>query len=159
MQFLEKDLEQIIFESDRDVLLERGLHIYGTMKRQLRIGAYGVADLVTFLRIPMQDRWGLRITVYELKQEQVGIKAMLQAYRYCKGIEDYLYNVRRFDDKLSFKVVLIGKSIDRNDFCYLSDFIHDFDVITYSYDVCGINFKHHNNYKLIKDGFKNSKKI
>lgn len=156
MQFLEKDLEQIIFESDRKVLLERGLYVHGTMKRQLRIGAYGVADLVTFARMPKR---GLRITVYELKQEQVGVKAMLQAYRYCNGILDYLINKRGFKYNIRFKVVLIGRTVDTNDFCYLSDFIDYFDVMTYKYEVNGINFRLHRNYVLTDNGFKNSKRF
>ena len=50
MKFLEKDLEQIIFESGRDSLRERGLSISGKLLRQLRIGNYGIADLVEFVR-------------------------------------------------------------------------------------------------------------
>lgn len=154
MKFLEKNLEQIILESDRDILHDRGLHIYGEIKRQLRIGNYGTADLVTFLRIPAFDGWGLRITVYELKQDVVGLKAMLQAYRYCNGIQDYLRCVRGFEMNLSFKVVLIGRRVDTNDFCHLTGFIDDFDVMTYNYEISGINFKHHRGYSLINNGFK-----
>jgi hypothetical protein len=153
MQFLEKNLEQIIFESDRDILSNRGLNVYGTIKRQLRIGNYGIADLVTFLRIPALDGSGLRITVYELKQDKVGVNAMLQAYRYCCGIADYLRTKRGFSFKLSFKVVLIGNSIDNGDFSYLSHFLEDFDVITYSYKIDGIRFHIHNGFSLTNSGF------
>ena len=50
MKFLEKDLEDIIFEAPREELAKRGLHIEGKMYRQLRIGNYGIADLVTIQR-------------------------------------------------------------------------------------------------------------
>ena len=47
MSFLEKDLEDIIFETDNDLLFEHGLFIDGQKKRQVRIGNYGIADLIT----------------------------------------------------------------------------------------------------------------
>jgi len=50
MKFLEKDLEEIIFNADMKDLPEKGLHFTGVIKRQLRIGNYGVADLVTFTK-------------------------------------------------------------------------------------------------------------
>ena len=54
MRFLEKDLEQIIHESGMDQLNERGLPIDGKMFRQMRIGNYGIADLITVTR-PMYE--------------------------------------------------------------------------------------------------------
>ena len=52
MKFLEKDLEEIIFETSNKELNERGLFVYGKKYRQLRIGNYGVADLVVVDRTP-----------------------------------------------------------------------------------------------------------
>ncbi len=40
MKFLEKDLEQIIYSADKELLAQRGLEINGTLIRQLRIGNY-----------------------------------------------------------------------------------------------------------------------
>lgn len=48
MNFLEKNLEDIIYETNNKYLRERGLFINGIKKRQLRIGNYGIADIVTF---------------------------------------------------------------------------------------------------------------
>ena len=50
MNFLEKDLEEIIYNTDKEMLTERGLpyHPFETFKRQLKIGNYGIADLVSF---------------------------------------------------------------------------------------------------------------
>lgn len=45
--FLEKTLEDIIFETSNDDLKERGLWICGNKKRQVKIGNYGIADLIT----------------------------------------------------------------------------------------------------------------
>ena len=45
MTFLEKDLEQIIFETPKEKLQEKGLVIKGKLLRQIKIGNYGIADL------------------------------------------------------------------------------------------------------------------
>ena len=50
MKFFEKDLEEIIYLSDKDKLSDRGLYLNGKLKRQLRIGNYGVADLIEYKR-------------------------------------------------------------------------------------------------------------
>ena len=87
MKFLEKDLEDIIWESDNIKLRKRGLSINGIKKRQLKIGNYGIADLVTCYKSINDFNNGLIVTVYELKKEKAGISAFLQALRYCKGIK------------------------------------------------------------------------
>jgi hypothetical protein len=48
MKFLEKDLEEIIFNSCKIKLCNRGLTLPEKIKRQVRIGNYGVADLIGF---------------------------------------------------------------------------------------------------------------
>jgi hypothetical protein len=48
MDFLEKDLEDIIFDSPNEELRKRGLNIWGKKKRQLNIGNYGRADIITY---------------------------------------------------------------------------------------------------------------
>ena len=54
MKFLENDLEEIIYTSGRDVLEQRGLTINGKLLRQVKIGNYGIADLIEFQR-PFYD--------------------------------------------------------------------------------------------------------
>ena len=44
MNFLEKNLEDIIFETDNVDLRKRDLFIFGKKKRQVRIGNYGTCD-------------------------------------------------------------------------------------------------------------------
>ena len=90
MNFLEKDLEQIIYEADKELLAEKGLRVNGKLLRQVRIGNYGIADLVS-IRRPYQDTFfgyqekGL-ITIYELKKENISVSAFLQAIGYARGI-------------------------------------------------------------------------
>ncbi len=163
MKFLEKDLEEIIFESDRDALADRGLYIAGKLHRQLRIGNYGVADLVSFdppRRID-NNEWfePALITVYELKKDKIGISAFLQAVGYAKGIERYM-QLRDVSFEYNVNIVLIGSEIDTNStFSYLPDMLPSIEfreyveLYSYSYGVDGIIFTEHNNYKLKNEGF------
>ncbi len=150
MEFLEKDLEQIIWETDVNVLSERGLYIEGKMYRQLKIGNYGIADLVTFAREGIGPDSFIHFTVYELKKDNVGIAAFMQAYSYVKGISEYLKS-RGF--KFSFSVVLIGKRIDTSgSFCYLPDLISNLYMATYSFNINGLTFNQVTGYSLINSG-------
>jgi len=163
MNFLEKDLEQIIYESDRELLEKKGLYIGGKLLRQVRIGNYGVADLVSVSRdvevnynctrlIPY-----LEITVYELKKDKIGISAFLQALGYVKGISDY-FERRNINRNVRYNIVLIGSSLDTNSsYAYLSDFVCSDRLslvnYVYSYDINGIKFKSKEGYSLKDKGF------
>lgn len=169
-KFYECDLEEIIYTADREELEERGLNISSDAKllRQVRIGNYGVADLIKVEKIYAVDNEPyLNITVIELKEDKVGISAFLQAVGYVKGIHSYLTRVRDF---YSYKVGiwLIGSSIDTSgSFCYLSDMIkcnYDFtalndgeidfyDTYIYDYKIDGILFVNKYGYKLTDEGF------
>ena len=170
MKFLERNLEDIICTSDRKVLKERGLNIQGKMFRQLRIGNYGIADVVTVTKPIYDDMYkgflkGL-ITVYELKQNKIGVEAFLQALSYVQGISNYIEK-RDICGSYDFRIVLIGSEINTSsNFCFLRNFlINDMDSFdcyhpilslekfTYHYDVDGISFKSHYGYKLVDEGF------
>jgi hypothetical protein len=155
MKFLENDLEEIIYTSGRDVLEERGLPIYGKLKRQLKIGNYGIADLVEYSRpfhyeTPQGRAYHQgRIRIYELKKEQIGISAFLQSLNYLKGVSDYL-NFRGLRQNYIIDVVLIGKNIDKTgSFCFIPELlsIHssteelgDICFFTYKYEIDGLRF-------------------
>jgi len=173
MNFLEKDLEEIIFTSDKENLSKRGLFISKseTFKRQLKIGNYGIADLVSFKR-PFYNPYenevqkGL-ITVYELKKDRISISSFLQAATYLHGIKRYLKK-RDLDDKYDYSIRLIGKDIDlQSSFVYLPELISGytydekidrpslfyFSSYIYKYDIDGIIFKEIEGYSLINEGF------
>lgn len=160
MKFLEKDLEQIIFEADNDQLQERGLEIKGKKYRQLRIGNYGIADLVTVDRSFVSEFGAnmhvIRITVYELKKENINVSVFLQALSYIKGIEAYLKT--RTDFIFDYKIVCVGRNIDtESTYVYLPDFIcydsFSLENYTYSYSIDGLKFEKHENYDLKNKGF------
>ena len=170
MTFLEKDLEQIIWESDNLKLQEKRLPIVGKKYRQLRIGNYGILDLMT---VEKEYYWDedrnsnlpiLKITVYELKKEKVGISAFLQSLRYCKGIKSYL---QKYKPNIVFElnVVLIAKEVDLSgDFIFITDLfdveysntpevINSVKFYSFDFDINGITFKNHYGYDLTDKGF------
>jgi hypothetical protein len=169
MYLLETDLEEIIFYSDRQELSERGLDVKGELRRQLRIGNYGVADLVSFERAYIdftKKRPFLHVTIYELKKDKIGISAFLQAVKYSKGIKSYLKR-RKPDMLTSFSIVLIGSDVDNSgSMCYLPDLLDhtlsttiplgnlcNVDFYEYKYNLKGVNFQCSSEYNLINDGF------
>lgn len=170
MNFLEKDLEEIIFTASKEELEKRGLYVGGKFLRQKRIGNYGIADLIE-IREPyyhpfIKNICKGEISIYELKQDKIGISAFLQALRYLKGVKRFLTK-RNKDHLFNYNIVLIGKSIDLNSsFCYLSDFTESQFELTqfdspsfvlrnylYEYKIDGIYFNEVPIYNLINEGF------
>lgn len=164
MKFLEKDLEQIIHESGMDLLNQRGLPIEGKMFRQMKIGNFGIADLMTIER-PFREKipdYGMithpgKITIYELKKEKISIGAFLQSIKYAKGVLAYLQKIDK-RHLFEIKIVLIGKTIDvSGSFCFIPDVISSSDCeikfYTYKYNIDGLSFYEQHGYSLINEGF------
>jgi hypothetical protein len=173
MRFLEKDLEEIIWNSNRERLSERGLTINGKLIRQLKIGNYGIADLVSFERPKYHKYYGEmakgRITVYELKKDEISVSAFFQAVRYVKGIMSYIdqhtnFSVCDFD----YSITLIGTYDGKSDIVYLSDLFTysnaelagdgiancEVSIMSYKFGLEGIFFEDLSGYKLTNEGFK-----
>lgn len=159
MKFLEKDLEEIIFTESREALLKCGLRLPERLRRQLRIGNYGRADIVGFEAENMIGDNRLVVTIYELKQDKISVSAFLQAIGYARGIQSYFSKKgSNFYDRAKINIVLIGKDIDNHSsFIYLPDMLdgYYFSLKLYTYDLSinGLTFKEHSNYKLVKEGF------
>jgi hypothetical protein len=161
MDFLEKNLEDIIYETDNKLLNQRGLWISGTKKRQLRIGNYGIADIITYRTNNIHfcnncySSPELLIDIYELKKDKIDFSTFLQAIKYYKGIERYLDEVRDFNWPVSYRINLIGKYIDMSDsFIFLPEFTDQkVRFYTYSYDFDGIKFKDQRRFCLTHNGF------
>lgn len=172
MKFLEKNLEQIIFESDKMALAKRGLGIYGKLLRQLKIGNYGISDLVE-IRKPWyseedKKHYKGEIIVYELKQESISFSTLSQAIGYLKGIRTFLER-KGIDNYFNYRIILIGAELDLySSFCYLPDFFTFYnnyeldidecsqfgiDLCKYNYDFDGIKFEFISDYNLRDKGF------
>ncbi len=171
MKFLEKDLEQIIYESDKEKLSEKGLFLFGNLKRQLRIGNYGICDLLNYKRPFYHAYFGHvvkgEINILELKSEKIGVSTFFQALNYLKGVRTYLES-KGIEDHYNYRITLIGRTVDLNSsFCYLSEMFNpdsedlnlyetsvvSVDLYTYSFDIDGIVFKEIYGYNLIDKGF------
>tara|TARA_R110000782_G_scaffold264184_1_gene357245 strand:+ start:209 stop:712 length:504 start_codon:yes stop_codon:yes gene_type:complete len=167
MTFLEKNLEDIIWESDNIILQQRNLPIEGRKLRQLRIGNYGVSDIITYTRKYKETHRlepYLEITIYELKKEKIGISAFLQSLKYAKGIQSYLEKHKPYIDFV-LNIVICGKKVDLSgEFIYIPSLINSFEnfgsineikFLTYDYLIDGINFINLNDfeYNLSNKGF------
>lgn len=158
MNFLEKELEQIIFEADNNLISKRGLPVNGKKYRQLRIGNYGVADIVTVQRqyIDHLKRHALYISVYELKRERINVSTFLQVLAYAKGVKSYVE--KNHKALLFLNIYCVGKHIDtESSYVYLSEFLSEEHFclrnFTYRYDIDGISFQEQQGFKLTKEGF------
>lgn len=156
MDISEKELEDMIWSAcsskeGRESLHERGLPVKGTAFRQVNIGRYGIADLLTVSidrrHYPTSPRV-CRVGVYELKKGEVGIEALGQAIRYKEGITHFLRQLNE-DLIFSFTIHLIGSEINQSrDFLSLSKEVSKSDEISpsgihiyqYSLSLDGLNF-------------------
>ena len=150
------------------MVIRRKRIIYSrSKKRQLRIGNYGIADIVTFDKDYNYSHYNesyypfLNITIFELKKDKVGIGAFLQAIKYCKGIKTY-FEIKKPNIKIKLHIVLASKEVDKSgDFIYLTDLINseDFGYInsiqlySFKFDINGIKFNLEKGYNLIEKGF------
>ena len=159
MKFSEKQLEDIIFNSDNSFLQEKGFDICGKKFRQLNINGYGVADLICVSR----NGQLLNIDIVELKRDDISISSFMQALRYLDGIKHYLRK-RRFGYTVKFTIKLCGSSIsDNRELNLMTKYIDvypfiDIDFYTYRFAVDGIFFdKIETLYGLEYDHFKDVK--
>jgi len=159
MNFLEQDLEEIIFTTDCDELCDRGLYDTGQLFRQVKIGNYGIADLISFHR-PYYNSSGERengtIRIYELKRNLIDINAFLQAVRYARGIQRRIEKKKHYP--YNIEIVLIGKKMDKKSpFCFLPELITAdsfyLTYYTYNYEADGIKFHNETNYCMSNEGF------
>lgn len=132
MKFLEKHLEEIIYNATPDELHKRGLF-----------------TLVN----PAEPSPNLLVDVFELKKDKIGISAFLQAVGYARGIKSYLDH-RGIDSEV--RITLIGREIDSSGcFVLIPSVFDNVRFYTYDYGIDGIKFKSHNEYWLSNEGFGN----
>ena len=159
MKFLEKDLEDIICEALKDpksksLLVKRGLRFLAyplRHKRQLRIGHYGISDVIVLHRHP-HDKYYIHVNVIELKKDVVDSVAVAQCAKYISGVSRYL---DQRGIKYTVSGTVIGSHIDRgSNFVHLMANVSQISVFTYSYGLEGIEFKEEEfDYHLIDEGF------
>lgn len=152
MNILEYEIEDLISENlqtseGKNLLYKRGLRfvdIYDKFYRQIKLGNYGRLDLAG-VRYNHSDR-SYNVSVIEIKKDEININTMLQAIRYCRGIDSIF---SKYEFEINFQIFLIGKSVCNDDFCYIPDFIQNISFYTYKIDLQnGLSFKNEYGYKL-----------
>lgn len=168
MDFLEKDLEEILKTTPTEKLAEAGLYFLNGYKilTQVKIGNYGIADMITYKRT---DNC-IFLNVVELKKDKIGISAFLQALRYTRGLQrffikrgyiadDSLFLTKKgksFTYYVHINTILIGRKLDtEGSFCFIPNIIPYGTIrfFTYNYDFDGLKFKQEYNYQLTEEGF------
>ncbi len=146
MEFSEKVLEDIIWDNaqspeGRKLLQERGLVISGMMFRQVDLGAYGRADLITVEYIPHIDL--IDVVVYELKKGCINVNALMQAGRYVTALQKHGLGHSDWNSDIDFSIRLIGDSIDKNgDFTFLYNELDKVEIYTYGFKLSGLYFNY-----------------
>lgn len=130
MDFLEKDLEQVIYEAPDDFIFDN-FEVKGKRYRQQKIGVYGISDLIFVNKVYSLDidyinkkskilDVGLEISILELKKDEVNINTFVQAVRYAKGIQKFF--MEREFHKFYIRILLCGKTVDlKSGFVFISD--------------------------------------
>jgi hypothetical protein len=161
MKFSEKNLEDIIFDTPSPFLRERGLDIQGIKLRQVRLGNYGVADLISIGKVYLdcihEDKTVKKIPVlfidiFELKQNKINFDTYNQILKYGRGVKSYL---KKFHPTLEYGIryVMIGDSVDQSSsFYYLPSLFRNIHLYKYTYDYDGIKFERVEHYYTIHDG-------
>jgi hypothetical protein len=151
MQFLEKNLEDIIFETPNQLLRERGLSVSGKKYRQV-ICESGIADLI-LIRKPVYvasngesagfHKALILVEVMELKLDLIDISTFYQALKYACQIKKKL---DKRGIKYNLSITLIGRRISY-DLLQLEYFLNHNESIfklalyTYEYSFDGISFR------------------
>lgn len=144
MDFSEKVLEDIIWDNaqsheGRKLLKERGLFIRGKLFRQLELGNYGRADLVSIEYIPHSDV--IDVVVYELKKGCINVNALMQVARYVTALKSHGLDVGDWCSEIHISMCLIGDAIDKNgDFAFLYNDIDNVEIYSYDYRLDGLYF-------------------
>lgn len=152
MKFLEKNLEDLIYENanteeGQKLLEERGLDLRGRTYRQVSMGKYGIADLINIFASTERIQKGfsvhhLIVDIIELKKDIVNVDTLLQAVGYKKAVDEYLdgYCAKAWDD-YEVRVTLIGQKLETSsNFVFLLNELDWVKVYTYSYSIKGLMF-------------------
>ncbi len=164
MEFTEKELEDMIYQTPNDKLRDRGLLIYGKKLRQTTIGNYGRSDLIaistnnsSFINLP---KGVFNIEVFELKKDAITTDTLMQGINYVRGVRHWV-SIHR--PKLEFNVSLnlVGSAIEteNNSLIYIPYILYGVNFYTYSYAFDGIRFERVGEHCLTNHNLRDNVKI
>lgn len=170
MEIPEKELENIIVNTDRKKLHERGLCFIPPeeetnvkVMRQTYLSDAGRSDVIMAHRVysEARNRTVLVINVIELKKDKLSIDTVSQVLKYVYAIFIYLTEERGLEEE-SFEInpIIIGQRV-MDDLGFVPQIlnidsntgtINRFGVFTFRYDIDGLVFKEATfNYVLVKN--------
>lgn len=131
MTFLEKELEDLLFEMLKDpvkLTMERNFYCLGMLewRRQVNLKKYGIADIVGIKIETLEDEQKTKVTIHviELKRDVINYATLGQASRYMSAIIKEVYEKinNEHEIKIDANISLVGSSIDMaGDFCFMLD--------------------------------------
>lgn len=144
MNFLEKDLETIIWEN-YEACEAKGLRIgfnayqNGLRFRQMNLMPYGIADLINVYFNPYTDQcW---VQVIECKKDRIDAATYLQAKRYGTAIGEVFLQMGLVTSMPILSYVLVGSKVDASgEMAHVISQDKTCQSFTYKYGVNGIEF-------------------
>jgi hypothetical protein len=148
-KFYEETLEDIIFENSksiekREILKQCGLEIKGKLLRQVTIGGYGRADLMSvYINGKRNGKHRVYVTIYELKKDCIGRKVVFQAAKYVYGLKRYFEKSKFFKNfSIEVKAVIIGSTIESDSYYeFITSICPSLELYTYNYRISGLTFE------------------
>lgn len=128
--FLEKTLEDIIFENKSTIFLRGIPEFLKRTFRQFILPSGKKIDIISFEILEEE----LFVQIWELKRDVINIDAICQAYDY---LWEFMGAVHDFK-KINSEIILIGKQY--NPISIMSDIKSKISIFTYSYGMDGITF-------------------
>jgi hypothetical protein len=136
----EQELEDYIcehLENNWNPIDGSRIHWYG---RQVKLGPYGIIDLMTVNYDP--DGSWMGINIIELKKDVITVKAIAQLARYIKGVLHY-FEINDTEMDLSVSGQLVAPKFElSDDTVFLSNLVGEIEFYTIDFDLNeGISFK------------------
>lgn len=156
----EREIESYLF----DILSEKPST---TVLRQIRLGEYGIADLVALTATRHNNRTTLNAHVIEIKKDRADIGGLIQLCRYKKAIEINLTSAKSeyqliFDNIYVWGVLFCKKIVDKDNLGFILAHMQNMYVYQYAITlrkglrmkmwpgwVKGINYSNFNTQSLI----------
>lgn len=133
--FLEKTLEDIIFDA-QDRIVERNFpFVLQRTVRQWKLPSQKRIDLFSFT---LSDN-AIQCRIFELKREELGLASLVQIISYYNELVTLLFP--HFTN-VSIECFLVGRTI-APELMLLKDNLVNIDLYSYRYDFDGIKFNHY----------------
>lgn len=121
--------------------------ILDSVKRQVKIGNYGIADIVIKSKILAGMDVEINcFTIVELKNVTLESTHLIQLIRYMKGFS-------RLSPNAEIYGVLIGTNMGNGDWVYLLDYVKNINVYTIKIPEENLGIENHREYILTNEGF------